>query len=105
MSGLNSLTIDIIDIELYQRVKQITCEGYILTSNFFSSLHLLSDGTFIYCHEGCFCQISSTTYKVLFKHKMKDKFRGVAITMTLNRRYIISDNMNNAISIFRVEYI
>ena len=106
VSGGDSSTIDIIDTEHYQRIKQIECKGYIVgDGGYYSSLHLLNNGTFIYSHDGCFCQISSTTYEVLFKDKKEDEFRGTAITSSSNGMYIIASNWNRSISIFRVNYI
>ena len=105
VNGGRSSTIDIIDTEHYQRIKQIECKGYIVSDSGFSSLHLLNNGTFIYSHCGCFCQISSTTYEVLFKDKMEGEFEGWAITSSSNGKYIIADNRNKGISIFRVNYI
>ena len=105
VSGGDSSTIDIIDTEHYQRIKQIECKGYIGSDGYFPSLHLLNNGTFIYSRGGCFCQISSTTYEVLFKDKMKDEFEGDAITSSSNGKYIIANNENKGISIFRVNYM
>ena len=106
VTGGESSTIDVIDTKTYQRIKQIQCEGYIMRSGdgFWSSLHLLSNGTFIYSHCGCFCQISSTTYEVLYKDKKEKEFRGATITSTSNGKYIIADNGNKGISIFKVDY-
>ena len=104
VSGGRSSTIDVIDTKTYQRIKQIQCEGYIVDSYGFSSLHLLSNGTFIYSHGDCFCQISSTTYEVLYKDKKEKEFRGYAMTSTSNGKYIIADNWNKGISIFKVDY-
>ena len=105
VSGGYSSTIDVIDTEKYQRIKQIECKDYIVSGGGYSSLHLLNNGTIIYSHVGCFCQISSTTYEVLFKDKMKDEFRGLAITSSSKGKYIIANNYNRGISIFRVDYI
>ena len=105
VSGYSSSTIDIIDTEHYQQVTRIACKGYIETGLPYSSLHLLSNGTFIYSHWGCICQISSTTYEVLFKDKMKGEFKGYAITSSSKGKYIIASNDNRGISIFRVDYI
>ena len=105
VSGGYSSTIDIIDIMKYQRVKQIECEDYIAKGGWYSSLHLLRNGTFIYSHEGCFCQISSTTYEILKPIKIEGEFRGAAITSSSNEKYIITDNDNDGISIFRINYI
>ena len=55
VNGGSSLTIDVIDTEKYQRIKQIKCEGYINGEGYYSYLHLLSNGTFVYSHLGCFC--------------------------------------------------
>ena len=67
VSGRKSYTIDVIDTEIYQLIKHIKCEGYIIgNSGYPPSLYLLSNGTFSYSHDGCFCQISSTTYDLLF---------------------------------------
>ena len=68
------------------------------------SLHSLSNETFIYSCSGCFCQISSTTYEVLYKKKKEKEFYGQAITSTSDGKYIIADNYNNGISIFKVNY-
>ena len=103
VSGGSSSTIDVIDTKTYQRVKQIQCEGYIGSSGGCSSLHLLSNGTFIYSHRGCFCQISSTTYEVLYKDKKEKEF-GEAMTSTSNGKYIIAHNYNCGVSIFKIEY-
>ena len=105
VSGGWSSAIDIIDTDTYQLIKQIKCEGYIDDSGSCSSLHLLSNGTFLYFHNECFCQISSKKYKVLFKNQMEKEFRGNVITSTLNGKYIIIDNKNWGMSIFRVKYI
>ena len=105
VSGGYSSTIDVIDIMKYQRVKQIECEDYIARGGWYSSLHLLSNGTFIYSHDHCFCQISSTTYEVLYKDKKEKEFGGEAMTSTSNGKYIIADNWNKSISIFKVDYI
>ena len=105
VSGGYSSTIDVIDTEKYQRIKQIECKDYIVGDGYYSSLHLLNNGSIIYSHGGCFCQISSTTYEVLFKDKMKDEFRGSAITSSSKGKYIIASNYNYGISIFRVDYI
>ena len=106
VSGACSSTIDVIDTEKYQRIKQIECKDYIVGGGYyFSSLHLLNNGSIIYSHEECFCQISSTTYEVLFKYKMKDEFIGSAITSSSKGKYIIANNYNRGISIFRVDYI
>ena len=103
--GGRSSTIDVIDTERYQRIKQIKCEGYIVSSGYgWSSLHLLSNGTFIYSHKGCFCQISSITYEVLYKDKKEKEFRGWTMTSTSNGKYIIANNYNKGISIFQVTY-
>ena len=85
VSGGESSTIDVIDTETYRNIKQIKCEGYIdIELGYYSSLHLLSNGTFIYSHEGCFCQISSITYEVLYKDKMEKEFKGIAMISTSN---------------------
>ena len=106
VSGGLSSTIDVINTETYQLIKQITCEGYIVSGgDGYSSLLLLSNGTFVYSRKGCFCQISSTTYEVIFKTKMKNECKGHAITSSLNGKYIIADNDNHGISIFRVSFI
>ena len=105
VSGVYSSTIDVIDTEKYQRIKQIECKDYIVGGGYYSSLHLLNNGSIIYSHEGCFCQISSTTYEVLFKDKMKGEFIGSAITSSSKGKYIIASNYNSGISIFRVDYI
>ena len=112
MSGGSSSAINIIDIKEYRRIKQIECIGYIGNnySNRYSSLHILNNGTFIYSFAECFCQISSTTYKVLLPIKMKNEFRGDAITSSLNGKYIIASKGYNyssrdGISIFKVNYI
>ena len=104
MSSGYSSTIDVIDTKTYQRIKQIKCEGYIGSGSYVSSLHLLSNGTFIYSHNECFCQISSTTYEVLYKEKKEKEFYGIAMTSTSNGKYIITDNDNKGISIFKVDY-
>ena len=54
-----------------------------------SSIHLLSNGTIIYSHCGCFCQLSSRIYEVLFKGKMEKEFTGETITSLSNEKYII----------------
>ena len=103
-SGLSS-TIDVIDTEKYERIKQITCEGYIGGIDCsYSSLHLLRNGTFIYSHEEYFCQISSTTYEVIFKFKMEKEFRGDIITSSSNGKYIIADKCSGGLTIFKVDY-
>ena len=106
VSGGSSSTIDVIDTKTYQRIKQIQCEGYIVGSYDYgrSSLHLLSNGTFIYSYNGCFCQISSITYEVLYKDKKEKEFEGDAMTSTSNGKYIIANNWNDGISIFKVDY-
>jgi WD40 repeat protein len=106
VSGGTSSTIDVIDTETYQRIKHIQCEGYISGDVWsFSSLRLLSNGTFVYSRKGCFCQISSTTYEVLFKDKKEKEFRGEAITSPSNGKYIIANNNNDGISIFKMNFI
>ena len=102
VNGRSSSTIDIIDTETYQLIKQIECGGYINNNNSYSSLHLLGGGTFIYCHDGYFCQISAITYKVLFKSKMNDEFGGTAITSLSNEKYFIADNKKKGISVFQI---
>ena len=105
MSGRYSPTIDIIDTEKYQRIKQIQCEGYIGGGNSgWSSLRLLNNGTFLYSHEGRFCQISATSYEVLYKDKKEKEFLRWDITSPSNEKYIIANNSNNGISIFKVNY-
>ena len=105
VSGGESSTIDVIDTKTYQRIKQMQCGGYIGSGGgSWSSLHLLSNGTFIYSHEGCFCQISSTTYEVLYKDKKEKEFEGWTMTSTSNGKYIIADNYNYGVSIFKVDY-
>ena len=84
---------------------QIECKDYIVGDGYYPSLHLLNNGTIIYSHEGCFCQISSTTYEILFKDKMKDEFGGYAIASSSKGKYIIASKYNDGISIFRVDYI
>ena len=106
VSGGSSSTIDIIDTKKYKRIRQIGCPGYIVSNGFiFSFLHLLNNGTFIYFCDGCFCQISSTTYDVLFKDKTEKEIGKFAIISSSNGRYIIADNYNRGVSIFRVKYI
>ena len=105
VSGGGSSTIDVINVEYYQRIKQIKCEGYITSSDFPSSLHLLNNGTFVYSHEGSFCQISSTTYDILFKIKMEEEFLGFALISALNGKYIIANNDQKGITIFKVGFI
>ena len=103
--GGHSSTIDIIDTENYQRIKQIEYNGYIVKSDAsWSSLILLNHGTFIYIHDERFCQISSTTHEVVVPIRMWDEFKGDAITIALNGKYIISDNRNCGISVFKVNY-
>jgi hypothetical protein len=102
-SGYSTI-INVIDTKTYQRIKQIECKGYIVSEGYYPCLHLFSNKTFIYSRNGCFCQISSTTYKVLFKTKKKEEFNGYAITSTLNGKYIIGSNDNKGISIFKVNY-
>ena len=89
VSGGESLTIDIKDTQKHQLIKQIVCKGY-LDNEFltFSSLHLLNNGTIIYSHNGCFCQISSTTYEILKIIKMEKEFEGRIIISSSNRKYI-----------------
>ena len=74
------------------------------SNNDLSSLHLLSNGTFVYSHRGCFCQ-SSITYDVLFKDKKEDEFEGYAMISSSNGNYITVNNWNDGISIFKVDYI
>ena len=106
VSGGCSSSIDIIDTENYQLIKQIECKDYITSGNGYSSLYVLNNGTFIYSHKGCFCQILSTpTYEILFKLKMADEFRGEAITNSSNGKYIIMNNDKQGISIFRANFI
>ena len=106
VSGGESSTINIINTENYQRIKQIECKDYITSGNGYSSLYVLNDGTFIYSHKGCFCQISSiATYEILFKLKMANEFRGEAVTSSSNGKYIIMNNDKQGISIFRINFI
>ena len=108
VSGGGSLTIDIINVEFYQRIKQITCEWYITSSDFLSSLCLLNNGTFIYSHEGSFCQMSSTTYEIIYKTKMEEEFLGFTLISALNGKYIIASNEKKeqkGITIFKVGYV
>ena len=105
VSGGDSATIDIIDTEHYQRIKQIECKDFIVINDFPSSIYLLNNGTFIYSHNGSFCQISSTTYEVLFKFKMEDEFNGNAIISSANDKYIIAVNQKEGISIFKIDFI
>ena len=104
--GGYSSTIDVIDTKNYQRIKQIECKGYIEKSDYgaLSSLHLLNNGTIIYSHDKCFCQILSDNYVVSFKLKEEKEFVGVAVTSSSNGEYIIADNWNNGITIFKVSY-
>ena len=105
--GLSS-TVDIIDTKHYQLINQIECEGYIARSQhiiFCSCLHLLKNGTFIYSHEGNFCQMSATTHAVFFKYRMKGEFRGHALTISSNGKYIMADNWKSSLSLFKVDYI
>ena len=71
VSGGGSSTIDVIDTETYQRIKEIKCEGYIVGSGGWSSLHLFKNEIFLYSHAGCFCQISSTTYEIVLNTKRR----------------------------------
>ena len=106
VNGGVSSTIDIIDTEHYQRIKQNKYKGYIVDNGgYFSSLHLLSNGTFIYSHLGCLCQISSITYEILKPIKMKNEFEGTTITSSLNGKYILAGNMDRGISTFKINYI
>lgn len=108
VSGGGSLTIDIINVEYYQRIKQISCEWYITSSDFLSSLYLLNNGTFVYSHEGSFCQISSTTYEIIYKTKMDEEFLGFTLISALNGKYIIASNEKKeekGITIFKVGYV
>ena len=105
VSGGSSSTIDIVDTEKYQRIKQIECKMYINSNNYVSSLYLLNNKTFVYSHKGSFCQISSTTYEVVFKYNKEGEFGGAAIISSSNGKFIIASNWNNGISIFRVNYI
>ena len=102
VSGASSPAIDIIDPENYRAIKRIEYRGYIGSGGL---LHLLNNGTFIYSNEGCFCQISSTTYEVLLPIKMEKEFLGFSIASSSNGEYIIADNWNKGISIFKVSYI
>ena len=109
VSGGWSASIDIINTEHYQRIKQIECNDYIISRNIIgypSSVHLLNNGTFIYSHDKCFCQISSTTYEMLFKYKMINEFGGYyAVISSENGKYIIANNKTKGISIFKVSFI
>ena len=104
VSGGGASTIDIIDTNNYQRIKQIQCKDYIVSSLDFSSIHLLKDGTFIYSHEGRFCQISSTTYEIIVKIQKEDEFVGSVITSSSNGKFVIANNNKYGISIFKVGY-
>ena len=96
--------IHIFDTYTYHRIKQIQCKDYLENYDTFSSLYPLNNGTFIYSHKGYFCQISSTTYEILFKDEVTDEFRGTFIISSSNGKYIIADNENEYISIFRANY-
>ena len=101
----SGLLINIIDPITYKRIKQIECQDYLDPyTNRMCSLHLLNNETFIYSHGGSFCQISSTTYEVIFEVNMENEFRGDFITSSINGKYIIAGNENNNMSIFRVKY-
>ena len=68
VSGGKSSKIHVIETEYYQLIKVIECKDYIDSDGHdYSSLHLLNNETFIYSHRVCFFQISSMTYKVIFK--------------------------------------
>ena len=100
--GGESLSIDIIDTQKYQLIKQIECKDYIVNSDYLSSLRLLDDKTLIYSCGGSLCKISLTTYEILFKIKMEDEFIGYAITSSINGKYIISSNKKGGMSIFKL---
>ena len=106
VSGGLSTSIDIIDTDKYQLFKQIECNDYIVSSGvYYSSLHLLNNETFIYSHNGCFCQVSSVEYEIVFKVKMEDEFEGATVINAANGKYIIASNNKKGISIFRIKFI
>ena len=102
VSGGGASTIDIIDTEHYKVIKQIECKNYIDNCSNFSSIYLLNNETFIYSHEGNFCQIATSTYEVLFKFQIEDEFRGDAIMGLSNGKYIVANNKKKGISIFKL---
>ena len=106
VSSGKSSKIHVIETEYYQLIKVIECKDYIVSDGYnYSSLHLLNNGTFIYSHRGCFCQISSMTYKVIFKYKRKNEFEGSVTISSSNGKYIIVDNWSYGLSIYKVNYI
>ena len=71
--GFNSTIDIIIDTECYQLITRISFKDYDFRERS-SSLHLLNNGTFVFFNQGCFCQISSTTYEVMFNVETSTHF-------------------------------
>ena len=104
VSGGNSMSIDVIDTHNYKVVKHIECEEYIVQSNNVSSVRCLNNGSFVYCHDGCLCQIEFESCDVVFKVKMEEEFKGTTVVCTANGKYIIANNNKKGISIFTIKY-
>ena len=106
VSGGLSTSIDIIDTDNYQLFKQIECNDYIISSGvYYSSLHLLNNETFIYSHNGCFCQVSTNEYEIVFKVKMEDEFEGATVISSSNDKYVVASNNKKGVSIFKIKFI
>ena len=104
VSGGNSMTIDVIDTYKYKVVKQIECAEYIVGSGGVSSLRKLNNGTFVYCHDGTFCQIEVESCDVVFKIKMEEEFKGTDVVCTMDGKFVIANSGKKGISVFRVKY-
>ena len=104
VSGGDSSSIDVIDTHKYKLVKQIKCNGYIGSSNNVAALCLLNSASFVYCHDGCFCQIDSTCWDVVFKLKIDGEFKGTTVVCTADGKYIVANNDKKGISVFKIKY-
>ena len=109
VSGGLAKSIDIIDTDNYQLFKQIKCDNFIFGNSgisvYYSSLCLLDNKSFIYSHNGYFCQVSSTENEILFTDKMEDTFEGANIIYSSNGKYIIGNNKQKGISIYKVGFV
>ena len=104
VNGGTSLSIDIIDTEHYQRIKQIECKDYIISmEGSVSSLSLLNSEILVYSHHECCCLISKT-YEILHNTKIQGEFEGSAIINSLNGKYIAASNANTGISMFSLNF-
>ena len=105
VSSGESLKITIIDTVKYVVVKEIFSEKYIEYGGrdaYPCSLFLYDSNSFIYVHQESLLQISTYDFEILYQTKLKNEYKGFVVLTKENGRYMITPNVVDGISIFKM---